>query len=341
MEKHYPEDSWNDQGYNAYGVVKQLYLLKKKHRNLKTLLSIGGWTASQNGKFAGSVATDAQRQKFASSVVKLMGDWGMDGIDIDWEYPATASEAKDFVELLKVCRKALDNFALDNEQNYHYLMTVATAAGRQHYEKLEISAMDPYLDAWHLMAYDYAGSWDNTTGHQANLWPSQSNPESTKFNTNDAVLDYIKAGVVPDKIVLGLPLYGRSFANTEGLGKPYQGLGTGTIERGIWLYRDLPQPKAEVKVDKEAGAAWSYDEHTKELVTYDTPESATLKADYIKDKGLGGAVFWEASGDKTGGDSIVRTMAQALGAQPRGLASSENMLSYPASKYDNIKKGMM
>ncbi|KND90096.1 Endochitinase B1 [Tolypocladium ophioglossoides CBS 100239] len=315
LERHYDGDSWNDQGNNAYGCVKQLYIHKKKNRKLKTLLSIGGWTASQAGKFLAFVGTDAGRQKFASSAVKMLGDWGMDGIDIDWEYPKNAQEAQQFVLLLKACRDALDRYAADNGQNYHYLLTAAVAAGPQNYAHLDMKGMDPYLDAWHLMAYDYAG---------------------TKFNTEQAVEGYLQGGVPSDKIVLGLPLYGRSFMNTDGLGKPFSGVGQGSFTQGIWLYRDLPRPGATVQIDNSVGAAWSYDPATRELVSYDSLQSALLKANYLKARGLGGAVFWEASGDKTGEGSIVGAMAKSMGE----LESTENMLSYPGSQYDNIKNNM-
>lgn len=334
IEKHYPTDSWSDVGKNAYGCVKQLYILKKQNRQMKILLSIGGWTYSP--KFAPIAATEAGRQKFASSAVKIVADYGFDGLDIDWEYTTNEAETRNMILLLKACRKALDDYADQHAPGYHFLITIASPAGPQNYQKMDMKGIDPWVDSWHLMAYDYAGSWDSTSGYTANVFPSPSNTVATKFNTDQAVSDYIKQGISPQKIVLGLPLYGRSFEATNGVGDSYNGIGGGSIQSGVWLYRDLPKAGAQVRWDDVAKASFSYDPSSRELISYDTPQSALFKTQYLKQKGLGGTFFWEASGDKADDASLISVVAKGMGQ----LDQTQNLLRYPVSQYDNIRAGM-
>jgi GH18 family chitinase len=102
------------------------------------------------------------RNKFASSAVTLVKDWGLDGIEIDWEYPKNANESSHLVLLLTACRDALDAYSNKSAKNYHFLLTVASPAGPQNYDIMDLEGMDPIIDSWHLMAYDHAGSWDST-----------------------------------------------------------------------------------------------------------------------------------------------------------------------------------
>lgn len=147
---------WNEPGRNAYGIAKQLYRQKQRHRRLKTLLSIGGWSYSQSGNFAAVATGDAapqRQQAFAQSAVRLVADWGFDGIDIDWEYPRDRDEAAAYVALLAACRAALDDYAARTTAGgggspYHFLLTVATAAGPDNYRVMDLKGMDRYVDAW-------------------------------------------------------------------------------------------------------------------------------------------------------------------------------------------------
>lgn len=264
---------------------------------------------------------------------------GFDGIDIDWEYPSDATEAADFISLLQAIREALDDYAADYAPGYHFLLTVASPAGPQNYNNMNLSGMASYLDYFNLMGYDYAGSWDTTSGHQANLHNESSNPNATKFSTDKALTDYIAAGVPADQIVLGMPIYGRSFEETAGIGLPYTGVGSGSWENGVWDYKVLPKSGATVNNDSAAGATYSYDSSTEELITYDTADMVATKVEYLLGKGLGGSMFWEASADRNDSQSLILTSFNSLGGSS-ALDSTENLLSYPNSTYANIAAGV-
>ncbi|RGP63440.1 chitinase 1 [Fusarium longipes] len=332
LEKHYESDRWDDRGDNAYGCVKQLFLLKKNHRHLKIILSIGGWTWSTN--FPSAASTRENRNRFSKSAVTLMKDWGFDGIDIDWEYPNDENEATNFDLLLQAVRDELDLYAHQNAPGHRFSLSIAAPAGPEKYHKLHLANISNIVDQINLMAYDYSGSWDSVSGHNANLFPYKvsANP----YNSDKAIKDYIDAGVSAEKIVLGMPVYGRSFEGNLGIGKSFSDVGQGSWERGIWDYKVLPKPGAEIKYDEEAQAYYSYDSITHELISYDTPEVVRKKVEYILEHGLRGSMFWEASGDKSGNDSLIITGYNSLEA----VDASENWLDYPDSRYVNIAPGM-
>ena len=244
------------------------------------------------------------------------------------------------------------------------LITAATPAGPQNYNIMHLKQMVPYLDFFNLMAYDYAGSFSSKsfaphpslktihcfgtltdppltdlTGHQANLYPSKSNPGSTPFSTDKAVSDYIAAGVPSKQIVMGIPLYGRSFTATAGLGKPYSGVGQGSWENGVWDFKVLPIAPAVEMYDSEAGASYSWDATNQIIVSYDNMASLHKKTAYIQSKGLGGAMYWESNGDRTGDQSLMHA---ALGDMSKagGIEQVQNTLSYPGSQYANMVAGM-
>lgn len=224
------------------------------------------------------------------------------------------------------------------------MITIACPAGPSHYALLPLDKISPHIDFFNLMAYDFAGSWDSTSGHQANLFRSTAKPSSTKFNADEAINYYLSHGVKPEKLVLGMPLYGRAFLNTNGPGEAYNGVGAadfsqGSWEAGVWDFKSLPRPGAAEKFDGQSVASYSYDANTRMMVSYDNIECAKRKAAYLKEKKLGGAMWWETSGDRTGDGSLVAAVVGELGGVERGLEQRENWLEYKQSRFDNIRMG--
>ena len=118
-----------------------MYLLKMANRNLKVTLSVGGWTYSQAGHF--SFVTDPNpRATFVNSAVQLISDYGLDGLDLDFEYPSTPAQGQGFADLLTALRTAFDQLAASKGDTTPYILSAAVPAGAANYQYLVVPQMD-------------------------------------------------------------------------------------------------------------------------------------------------------------------------------------------------------
>ena len=279
----------------AGAAIKTLALLKKRNPQLKILLSVGGWQADG---FSGAALTEASRQAFAASAVRLLTEFHLDGLDIDWEYPGNGiagiehrpQDGANFTLLLRTLRETLGT---------PYLLTIA-AADHEFVESIDLAAVSACLDWFNLMSYDFFNSLTPTTGHHAGLYRAEHALPRDR-NTDSAVSQYLAAGVPPDKIVLGVAFYGRAFAGVtarnNGLNQPYEHF------EGAHDYRELVDSfigkRGFVRYwDNRAQAPYLWNATTRVFISYDDPQSVAIKAHYALLHRLGGIMFWELSEDR-------------------------------------------
>ncbi|KAG4442452.1 hypothetical protein IFR05_002054 [Cadophora sp. M221] len=291
-------DEWADAQMpvdGATGCLGSFMRLKEQHGYLKLILSIGGGAASQN--FATVASSAATRDNFGRSAKGLIDASGFDGIDIDWEHPSDAQQGANFLALLAAIRLHLPED--------RYLLTAALPAGQWALQHIDLCKAQDYLDLINLMAYDFAGSWSTTAGHHAQLYAGNPGEPS-----GSAAVDYvISTGFPANKILLGIPVYGRSFLGAAGPGHAYTSCGG---EEGTFEYKQLPRNSAEEIVNTRVVAAFSTGGDGG-FVSYDNPETVKIKANFCLEKGLGGLFYWTGTADTPPGPrSLVAAGFKAL-----------------------------
>lgn len=279
----------------------KLQELKNRNPELKLLVSIGGWTHSKG--FSDAVLTEESRKKLTNSGIEFLLKYNLDGLDFDWEYPALQGDnnvvrpedKENFVAMLKSFREALDSLGSVNGK--HYLSTIASGGFRTYLEVNNMAEAQKYLDFINIMAYDFYTAGDDSTGHHANLFPNGAKGRSAQTT----VEEHIEFGVPAEKIVMGVPFYGRMW---KGVNPKDSGLfQSGNYAMGLPYQQIFALSKNSAFSrfwDDKAGAPYLFSLKDSSWITYEDPESLALKMKFVKEKGLAGAMFWEMSEDNTG-----------------------------------------
>jgi chitinase len=292
-------DTWDQP---LRGNFNQLRELKAKYPNIKVLWSFGGWTWS--GGFGEAAKNPAA---FAQSCYDLVEDprWAdvFDGIDMDWEYPNACGLSCDssgpaaFKNLMSALRAKF---------GANYLVTAATTADGSSGGKIDATdyaGASQYVNWYNVMTYDFFGAFapQGPTAPHSPL-TSYSGIPTAGFTTADAIAKYKAQGVPANKLLIGIGLYGRGWTGVtqDAPGGTATGPAPGTYEQGIEDYKVL---KTSCPVTGTiAGTAYAH--CGSNWWSYDTPATIGTKMAWAKSQGLGGAFFWEFSGDTSNGELV-------------------------------------
>jgi chitinase len=283
-----------------------LAALHQANPSLQVLISVGGWLGS--GNFSDMTVSRESRAQFIDSVIAFLSQYRLDGLDIDWEYPAQAGagnhfrpeDKRNYTLLLAELRQRFNHE--QRKLGRPLLLSVAAGASQSFLDHTEMSRVAHAVDTVNLMSYDYyePGS-EKITGNHAPLYSDPNDPEH--LSADASIREFEDAGVPARKIVLGVPFYGHVWgqvaSTNNGLFQPgspvpnafapYRNIVANMLGHGYTRYWDT-----------FASVPYLYSAEKSQFVSYEDPESLALKCAYVQRHRLGGIMFWEYGGDASG-----------------------------------------
>jgi chitinase len=272
---------------------------KTKNPPIKTLLSIGG--AGSNSTLFSFIASNPNaRATFINSTIEVARTFGFDGIDFDWEFPQTTNEMNNLGELFFQWRNAISAESVTTGRP-PLLLTAAVYFAAEFFLSGEpraypVQSINENLDWVNVMSYDLHGSFNNKTGAPAGMFDPKTN-----ISVVSGLFSWIRSGAMPEKLVLGMPLYAKTWKlqdpNLHGIGDPSVGMGPG-MDGAMAYFQVLDfnkQTGVNVVHDVNTGSVYSYNGDT--WIGYDDPFTISIKIGFAQAINLRGYFFWVAGLD--------------------------------------------
>ena len=327
------------------GNLNQLRLLKELNPELNIGFAIGGWTLS--GNFSTSLDDAAGREIFTESIIDHLEYYDFfNSVDFDWEYPGGGGLATNAVSNqdgnnLKLTLELLDQKLTDlySRTGRDVEISIATAGGADKLANLNLKGIDPFVDFYNVMAYDFHGGWESTTGHQAAM-----TGDAGGYDVVTAIDQFRDAGISLDKVVLGAPAYTRAWGGVAaGSNLGYQQAGNaslapGSYEKGNYDQKDLitgiQNDSYSLVWDDTNKAAFAYNPTSQIWSSIETTATIAGKAAYVETAGLGGMMFWAISNDSSGQQSLIGAAHDMLNG-----AATFDQLAARAPGFDQVLGG--
>ncbi|KAJ2059867.1 hypothetical protein GGI17_004140 [Coemansia sp. S146] len=301
----------------------------------KVLMSVGGWTGSNF--FSTIVKDNNARSTMISSMVNYVKSNGLDGIDIDWEYPGRlgdncnifdeANDTPNFLKFLQDLRAAFDG-AFGVKQKLITLAVRVQPFDINGVPSKDVAAFAKVVDFANLMQYDINGGWNTKTGPNAPFNFQQG--EGLQVSFVSAIDAWVGAGFPANQLTAGIGFYGRSTIALQDMTKDptnqyqpqaavvplgdsedapwYDACAGSTANSGVWQWKHLrdqgvltsPATAAAPWVrqwDSVSQTPWLFNPSTKQFISYDDPQSLQIKVSYAASRGLAGAMVWSSNMD--------------------------------------------
>ncbi len=249
--------------------LKEIVKLKEINPELKVMLSLGGGGGSQ---YLHEVAADATKRKQFGIVCKQTCEqYGVDGIDVDWEFPNGSGDKTNYTLLMRDMREGMGD---------KLLLTMASADSPAYYNYKDFIDV---MDFINIMAYNMAGEGNH---HSALYRGGPVSSGASCWNTIDeSVKAHLNAGIPASKVVLGVPFYANN------------GKYTGDSEISLQQIKNY-MGQGYIRMWDDIGKVpYLVDDQGKLFYCFDDAESMTYKCHYILDNNLLGGMYWEYNED--------------------------------------------